>query len=157
MLFSVWCYPIHIEQKLHIWKHIWLWGINFLTEDKKMCHNWNRISNLSSCQMNIVQNIWFPLCLYYSYNSDMSIALVSIKPVCLVCCAGVSITLEIWVLHKIQYSVFELYLEPIVLAPLFSRSFVSARQFFLSAWGLSGIRFLLANRTLLSTTSETYS
>ena len=21
MLFSVWCYPIHIEQKLHIWKH----------------------------------------------------------------------------------------------------------------------------------------
>ena len=57
-----------------------------------MCHNWNRISNLSSCQMYIVQNIWFPLCLYYSYNSNMLIALVSIKktfsPVCLVCPAA---------------------------------------------------------------------
>ena len=67
-------------------------------KDKKMCHNLNIISNLSSCQMDIVQNIWFPLCLYYSYNSNMLIALVSIKsvsPVCLVCRAGVSIILEI--------------------------------------------------------------
>ena len=84
-----------------------------------MCHNLNRISNLSSFQMYIEQNAWFPLCLYYSYNSNMLIALVSIKPVSpvfLVCCAGVSIILEIWVFHKSQYSVFELYLEPIVLA-----------------------------------------
>ena len=80
--------------------------------------------------MDIVQNIWFPLCLYYSYNSNMLIALVSIKPVSpvfLVCCAGVSIILE-RVFHKSQYSVFELYLEPIVLAPPFSQSFVYARK-----------------------------
>ena len=71
--------------------------------------------------------------IYYSYNSNMLIALVSIKPVSpvfLVCCAGVSIILE-RVFHKSQYSVFELYLVPIVLAPPFLQSFVSARQFFL--------------------------
>ena len=80
--------------------------------------------------MYIEQNAWFPLCLYYSYNSNMLIALVSIKPVSpvfLVCCAGVSIILE-RVFHKSQYSVFELYLEPIVLAPPFSQSFVYARK-----------------------------
>ena len=90
--------------------------------------------------MYIEQNAWFPLCLYYSYNSNMLIALVSIKPVSpvfLVCCAGVSIILE-RVFHKSQYSVFELYLEPIVLAPPFSQSFVSARQFF---FGLLQIQF----------------
>ena len=62
----------------------------------------------------------------------MLIALVSIKPVSpvfLVRCAGVSNILE-RVFHESQHSVFEFYLEPIVLAPLFLQSFVSARQFF---------------------------